>query len=1338
MGGEQQGQLDSTRVEIRIRTKKDFGRALTDLRETAGLSVRDLARAVDVPSGTVGGWCSGRHLPTVAQQDLLLRLLEVCGVAQPAGRERWLETWRQLRRPLGVPTSGPSPYRGLQPFQREHADWFFGREELIATLVARICGPGHQPGPVVVVGASGSGKSSLLRAGLMATLCGGPGAGVGARAGHRSWHGVLVTPGPNPVAALAAELAMVGDAVLGDPTPETVEAVLRQDPGSYPARFRTADAPALLIVVDQFEEIVTACREPAERDAFVAALTALAAPAVPASGSVPTTAVRKTPQPVPERAVVRVVMGIRADFYPNALRWPALAGALETSQIVVGPMGEADLRQAIAGPARRAGLDLDEGLVHLLVHELAPAGPRTHPAAHDVSALPLLSHALLATWEHGRRRTMGIDDYVATGGLRSAVAQTADTLFTALAPSEQELTRRLFLRLVQVGENTPDTRRRVDLLELTGGPQDPRQDEVRQVLERYVGQRLLVADADGVEISHEALLRSWPRLREWIDTDRAGHRLHRQLTEASRSWSDTGHDPDALYRGVRLAAAVDWAGEAGRRDELNQSEQRFLDASLAAALAERTRERRRTRRARWLAACLALLVLIAGTSAVSSARARASAERQRRLAVSREIAGTAGRLRDSDPSLSAQLAVAAYRLAPTQEARSALIASSGTATATRMVRPGGGLQAVAVNAAGTLLAGAGAARSDTRVLLWDLRRPDRPVLVGTPLVGQHAPIYAVAFSPDGRTLVTGSADSTVRLWDVSDPARPAALGGPLTGPRDRILSVEFSPDGTMLAAGSRDRTVLLWDVHDRARPARLGGALRGAGGSVQSLSVRPDGRVLAAADAADAVRLWDLADRRRPRPLRAPLPVPTQVNTISFAPDGTRLAAGGNDGIVRIWKTADPTRPVPEATLAGTGWINALAFSADGRRLAVAGAEDGVRVWDVGRREIVLRLPHPEPANTVAFRDHDRALFTNSADGVARRWMVPGPVLSMTGRAVASIEFEPGHALLGDAGRDGQLWDLSDRDRPAPVGPRLTAPAGYDRLGSVLGISASARVLAANTHSRNAVLLWDIADPAHPVRLPSVLAGHTDFIEDLSFDPAGRILASSGQDGTVRLWDITVPRQPRSVATIEPGADVIREVAFTPDSRFLATADADGTVSLWDIHDPAHPTRAAPPLTVSHDYTYTVAISPDGRTLAAGSADGTARLWDITDITEPKPLGSPIVGADGYLQAVTFSPDSRRIAVGTGSGQVWIWDIENRSRPEAIAVLHAPDENKTVWNVAFSPDDRTLAAASGDITLWDVDPDRVAARVCTWSGSRISAAEWAKYAPGADYQDICS
>jgi transcriptional regulator with XRE-family HTH domain len=499
----------------RITGPQDFGRELSLARQQAGLTIREVARASGIPASTVGDYFAGRHLPPVRQPELLARVLAASGITDPGQVERWQEALNRIRRMPGQPPAhGPAPYRGLASFQPEDAAWFFGREELALHLARLATGPSAPGVPLAVVGPSGSGKSSLLRAGLVPRLR----TATPARPDGRPV--VLITPGVSPVEALARGLAPVARAGSEGPLQAGLLAQgLRQNPERYARLAGRGDEPPA-IIVDQLEEIFTAGAGETGRQEFVAALAALA-----------------------EHTLV--VAGLRADFYSHALNYPALAHSLQERQIVVGPMPADQLRRAIVEPAHKAGLNIENGLVEVLLADMRPYGAAGPGAGgHEAGALPLLSHALLATWEHSRGGRLTVSDYQASGGIRDAIARTAEHAYAALSPGEQEIARQLFLRLVHVGDDGREARARLPLTDLPGDAT-----VAAAVLERFVGQRLVTMDRDEADITHEALLGAWPRLRGWIDANREDIRVRRFITVAAQGWAAGGSQPRCCAAG---------------------------------------------------------------------------------------------------------------------------------------------------------------------------------------------------------------------------------------------------------------------------------------------------------------------------------------------------------------------------------------------------------------------------------------------------------------------------------------------------------------------------------------------------------------------------------------------------------------------------------------------------------------------------------------------------------------------------------------------------------------------------------------------------------------------
>jgi len=1225
----------------------------------------------------------------------------------PANRSR-----RPAPRRPSATSADTCPYRGLETFGADDARFFFGRESLTANLQRRLAERIQAPGPLVVVGPSGAGKSSLLRAGLVPAIAR-DGLGV---AGSRRWPCVVFTPGADPVGALAVRLAHGASA-----TTTEVRAAIEADPARIREFVRRASrtpggtdtgGDRQILVVDQFEELFTHCTDERQRSIFISALLAAAEPLVER----------------PDVSMALVVLGIRADFYGHCAIYPELVPALQEALVVVGPMSADEIRDAIEKPASVAGLVLEPGLADILLRDLGshPADEQPH---HEPGPLPLLSHALLQTWQQRHGNALTVDGYRATGGIWKAVARTAEATYAGLDASDQVVAQRLLLRLVRIGDGTEDTRRSVSLTDLAPAAVD-------RVLDDFARARLVTVDENTVQLAHEALLRAWPRLRTWIDEDRARLLVGQHLREAAEAWDRGSLDPAYLLRGARLAASREWAASA-HGDNMSTVAREFLQASIELELAEQRATRRRTRRLYRLVAALTTLLLVSALLSYYALQQRSYANRLRVEGLARLVAAEADRMRATDVSLAAQLSLAAYGIAPSVETRSTLLESSAAPSVTRIRGPAGVMQSVVVDPAGHFLA-AGAA--DDTVRLWGFSDHRQLAVLGTPRTGPESYVFSLAFSPDGHIVAAGD-DRNVRIWNVADPRRPVTLGSLPPGPTSTIYSLAYSPDGRTIAAASFDKTIWLWNITDPAHPSILTPPLRGFTAAVQSVAFSPDGHTLAAGGADATVRLWDMTNPGQPTPLGQPLTGPAKtVFSVTFSPDGRTLAAGSADANVWQWDVSNRGSPSPVGPpLSTDNWVNSVAFSPDGQTLAAGGSDNTVRLWNVSTKRLSASLPHPDPVTAVSFTHDGRSLATAAADGVARVWQIPDPVLTGPTDRVFTVAFSPdGQTLAGAAGSGDNavhLWNTSDPWHPTALPTAVTSPTTPGHQSGATAFAPSGRILAVGCVD-GTVQLWDLADLQHPVMLTPPLAGPKAVVESVAFSPDGRTLAVGGDDDTVQLWDLTDPTRTHPLPTLHGPAGYVFSVAFSPDGRTLAAASADKRVWLWNVTHLSWPSSLGTPLTGFDSYAYAVAFTPDSRVLAAGSADRTIRMWNVTRPDRPTLLSTMANGAGGYVDGLAFSPDGRTLAAAKTDSTVWLWDTAKANQPQELATLTSPKDQ--VLTLAFRPTGHTLAAGIGKtIQLWDTDLDLVAAHICAAAGDPITPEEWSQYIPVQPYNPPC-
>ncbi|OXR39766.1 hypothetical protein B7C42_08160 [Nocardia cerradoensis] len=1239
----------------------------------------DAVVCVVTPAYLRSVWCAAEIGIARATGSRLLPIRFVAGVTHPllksiqqadaaadpaVAREKLARSLRTIDvgGGLGWP-DGRSPYPGLAPFDTDMHRVFFGRATEAAELteLLRQAATRSARSIVLVIGPSGAGKSSLVRAGIIPLIADEP-----------YWLPLEpVIPGTDPVGALARALVVAGRGAGMDWLVESMRERLATDGLRDVAAdiLIATDSPPqrkLLLVIDQFEEVLG--------PAVAAQRTRFAELLAPAIGG-----------------PVQVLATVRTEFLDQIMVDPALA-ALGTRTFPVRPLRVADLREVIEGPARVAGLRIDEGLVEELLAD-----------TDSGEALPLLAFALAQLADGVQRNgVLSRRRYRETGGVRGALVRQAelalDEACAATGLSDDEVVATL-LRLVTVDEQGVPTRERVPRAELS--------ETAVAVVDAFVAHRLVTTDTAGsrivVSVSHEAFLRNWSRLAAAVGKETTALRARRAVELAAAEWDADRRSANRLWERGRLAAAMHDTGARLRR--LSRPRWRVWPPRLRALVTERIEissrateflelsyRRDRLRRGRATALLSILLVAALVGAGVAVVKQRAAVEQQH-TAVARQLMAQADKLIGVDPRTALRLGLAANSIHPSDETRHWLVNGLSTTRYT-----------------GTL---------------------DGPV----------KRVMRAVFAPNGRLLAAQHEDGTIVLWDLADPAGPHRVGEPLRGVSTLATPI-FSPDSRTLLSGAGidtdDRAsgngvapvghnidwsslhgVLAWDLADPQHP-RVSGTVLPNIGEKTTLIFGPDTSIGVTAGTGQPTQLWDFSDRSQPRPIETLLPVDAE-KAVAFSADGRTLAVGTTQDVT-LWDVSDHRQPrrIGQYSVQVRGVLEELAFSPDGRTLAADLFYAGILLWDITDPQQPRRLGKPIldsdwGSDEIAFAKEGHVLATAPAvrnqvylydlTDPASPVRIAGPLIGQPA-AVTTLTFSTGgrFATGTDDGRT-TLWTTDIRAQPQMPGPPLAG--SMDKIAGPCGVATDGSVVAIAGTNGN-VDLWDIAGGGDPVETATWNTEHVDFMNDiriscLALSPDGKTLATGSPDRTVSLWDIRNRRHPRRWGPPLTGMDgIVRAIAFAPTGDRLAIGSDQNSLE-WDIYDPAAPKRLGRGL--YGQQVQTLAFTTGGRLFAFAHQREQITIWNMTDSNRPARVGTLSAGAEARV-AYSAAADLLVTAAEDSTGQ--LWDVRDPSHPRAIGDPLRPGID--TFTAVFDAKGGMLAALGldGRIVVWDItDPSHV-------------------------------
>ncbi|MDH6087721.1 nSTAND1 domain-containing NTPase [Umezakia ovalisporum] len=1139
---------------------------------------------------------------------------------------------------------GLCPYRGLRAFEEEDAQYFYGREIVVQQLINDL----EQKSFIAVVGASGSGKSSVVQAGLIAQLRRGK-----LLPGSEGWWMRSLRPGANPLQALSRRLVDNGTEREKTYQQLQIEGMLYQGVEGFTHWIRHRPEAMVVLVVDQFEELFTIAQSEDAQRFLAIVLGAL--------------------EKIPEK--FKLIITLRADFIAPCLEVPTLVKLLQHSSVLLPPcLTEQEYRRMIINPAEQVGLTVEAELVEVLMQELQ----------HSAGDLPLLEFVLEQLWEYRENGTITLQAYQQhLRGIKGALENKAQKVYKTLDPEAQECARWIFLSLTQLGEGTEDTRRRVLKSELIVKKYPVAL--VERTLQVLIAAKLVVVNLEEdtgvftevrgvgeiektslpfptsspatVEVAHEVLIRYWSTLRWWLEENRARLRSQRQIAQAAALWINNNEQPDFLLQGVRLAEAEEIY--MNYIDEVSVDVQRFIQACLLERKRQQQKEKNRLRKAQRTVGIISILGLTAFGLAVLAYQQTQKAqlgEIQALNSLSENFLVSNKQLEALLTGLKAGKEVQKNTpLIPQNiQSKTAFIlqqAVYGTQELNRLTH-NSWVTSVTFAPDGKILA---AGYADNSILIWG----SNGSLLAT-LTEHQDSVNSVSFSPDGKTIASASADNTIKIW-----SRDGKLLKTITGHLHGVNTVSFSPDGQFLVSGSHDNTAKLWNSD-----GKLLANFIGHNRSINEVSFSPDGDTIASASDDGTVKLWSLDGR-----LLSTLPGSTrEVLDVSFSPDGQTIASASADHSIKLWSRDGNLLRIIEGH---NGGVWKVRFSADGKMIASASADKTIKLWTRAGNLLDTLPGHTHEVNSLSFSPDSDRLASASDDNTVRLWKLEKTLpKTFYGHksSVNNVSFTADGSTITSFSADKtmKVWSLNGRllkILASPIEDITTITFTSD--GNTVALATEDQTI--EIRQRDATLLH-------------TLKGHKHSITNMIFSPDDQILASGSADKTIKLWN----RDGKLLRTLSGHHGWVTNIQFSPDGKIIASASADKTIKLWNRD--GRLLRTFPGHSAS---IWSINFAPDGKSIASGSDDKTVKLWNLDGS-----LLHTFQGHTDLVNHVSFSPDGKMIASGSDDKTVKLWNVSS-----GILLKTFSGHNDGVKSVHFSPDGKMLASASEDTTvkLWNLE-----------------------------------